>query len=357
MNRAYPLALWLFCLTVAFAFAQGPQRAESVNLETLSRQFVERLAKQDFSGATQRFDATMKRALPEAELRKVWTSLITQVGPFQKQGASRSENLQQYRIIFVTCQFERGALDAKIVWSRDNEIAGLFFVPSQPPPPPAVLPSSCTEIEIRIGEGPEALPGTLTLPKKQGPFPAVVLVHGSGPSDRDETVMANKPFRDLAWGMASRGVAVLRYDKRSLAHPEALLRLGGNLTAKEEVIDDALAAISFLRGRSEIAPRKVFVLGHSLGGTLAPRIAQADPQVAGLIIMAGSTRPLEDAILEQTQYIFAADGEVTADEKKYLQQIEAGVAQVKSLDKSPTPAQAQAQAQMILGAPPRYWLD
>src|SRR5262249_57372826 len=119
-----------------------------------------------------------------------------------------------------------------------------------------------------------------------GPFPGVGLAHGSGPNDRDETIAQNKPFKDLALGLASRGIAVLRYDKRTKVYPAKMAGLAG-LTVKDEVVDDAIAAASMLRSQPRIDPARVFVLGHSLGGMLVPRIAAADAKLAGVIVMAG----------------------------------------------------------------------
>ncbi len=132
------------------------------------------------------------------------------------------------------------------------------------------------------------LPGTLSLPLGNGPFPAVVLVHGSGPNDRDETIGPNKPFRDLAHGLASRGTAVLRYEKRTKQHPILMSLTRSSVTVKEETIDDAVAAVEVLRNHNKIVPNRIFVLGHSLGGMLIPRIAKAEAGIAGLRPGAGS---------------------------------------------------------------------
>jgi dienelactone hydrolase len=124
------------------------------------------------------------------------------------------------------------------------------------------------------------------MPIGAGPFPAIVLVHGSGPNDRDETIGPNKPFRDLALGLASRGIAVLRYDKRTKAYP-AKLAASKDLTVKEEVIDDALEGVKTARSQPKIDPARVFVLGHSLGGMLIPRVAAGDASLAGVIASPG----------------------------------------------------------------------
>ena len=190
------------------------------------------------------------------------------------------------------------------------------------------------EIEVKVGEGEWALPATLSLPKGDGPFPAVVLVHGSGPHDRDETIGPNRPFRDLAWGLASRGIAVLRYEKRTKEHGTKLAKKK-DITVKEETIDDALAAVKLLRKTPRIDPKKVFVLGHSLGAMLAPRIGELDSAIAGLILLAGPTRPLEDLILEQFSYL-ASLNEVPL---RSLEAIKAQVRRAKDPKLSPdTPA-------------------
>jgi dienelactone hydrolase len=182
--------------------------------------------------------------------------------------------------------------------------------------------SKFEEKEIQIGKGIWQLPGTLSLPKGAGPFPVVILVHGSRPNDGDETIGPNKPFRDLAHGLASRGIAVLRYEKRTEQHPVVMAMSVNNITVKEETIDDAVAAVEVLASEKKIS--RIFVLGHSLGGMLLPRIGKAAPKVAGFISLAGSTRPLEDLVLEQTKYIL--DGK---DQDK-LREIERQVAKVKS---------------------------
>jgi len=194
------------------------------------------------------------------------------------------------------------------------------------------------------------LPATLTLPSGAHRSPAVVLVHGSGPNDRDETVGANKPFRDLAAGLAGRGIVVLRYEKRSRAAP--LSFMGHPFTVNDEAVDDALSAVGLLRGLPEVDPRRVVVLGHSLGGTLAPRIGERDTALAGLVILAGATRPLPDLIEAQFAYLRALPGADTAAIDKALAGMAPGLAAIRAL----TPADTSSKA-ILFGAPAAYWLD
>ena len=144
------------------------------------------------------------------------------------------------------------------------------------------------------------LKGMLTLPDGNGPFPAAVLVHGSGSSNMDEKVGKLTPFKDIALGLAQRGVATLRYDKRSFAHGlKMVLDKKHPITVWEETIEDALLASQLLRADTRIDPDRVFLIGHSMGAMLAPRIECSGGDFRGLILLAGSPRRLEEIMLEQ----------------------------------------------------------
>ena len=159
---------------------------------------------------------------------------------------------------------------------------------------------------IILGQGTRfPLKGMLTLPDDlSAPVPALVLVHGSGSSNMDEKVGKLTPFKDIAEGLAERGIACIRYDKRSFAHGLKMVRDKTTvITAREEVIEDALLAAAFLRADRRIDPDRVFLLGHSMGGMLAPRIECSGGDFAGLILMAGSPRRLEEILLAQTREI------------------------------------------------------
>lgn len=149
------------------------------------------------------------------------------MGAFKRQGAGRWDKLGPYDIVLVTCEFENVTLDVRVVFDKAGKIAGFQFVPSLPaakyePPAYADL-AAFREKEVTVGSGASKLPGTLALPKGEGPFPAFVLVHGSGPNDRNETLGPNKSFRDIAWGLATKGNAVLRYEKQTRVYGPRLV--------------------------------------------------------------------------------------------------------------------------------------
>ena len=343
------LSILVFAGTVQTTWGQAQD--ESV---TDARAFIELLVNKKFASAVEQFDNTMKTALPETKLAETWTSVQAQVGPFKQAGTARSEKRGEFTVVVVTCDFQNLALDVSVVFDQQKRVAGLFFAPAKKAdyvPPAYAKADAFREKEITVGSGEWALPGTLTIPVGTGPFPAVVLVHGSGPNDRDETIGSNKPFKDLAGGLASRGVAVLRYEKRTKQHVAKIVSIP-NLTAKEEVLDDALAAVELLRKTEGIDAKRIFVLGHSLGGMFVPRIGRLDPNIAGLIALAGATRALEDVIPEQLVYIFSLDGTVSAEEQKQIDQAKEQAAKVKALK-----AEDAGSTTPIFGVPVSYWLD
>ena len=166
------------------------------------------------------------------------------------------------------------------------------------------------EIEkIIIGENTKyPLNGLLTLPENiTEPVPAVVFVHGSGSSNMDERVGQLTPFKDLAEGLANKGIASIRYDKRSFAHGLKMVRDKSTIiTVKEETIDDAILATELLKKDSRIDSHNIFIIGHSMGGMLAPRIDSEGGKYKGLIIMAGTPRKLEDVMLEQNEAVLSS---------------------------------------------------
>lgn len=344
--------LLLVLVSGGIAIAEPPEKVADKDLVSAAEQFVQQLAKGDFSAAGKEFDVTMRHALPTAKLKQTWESLLANVGALKKQLNTRTQRLGEYEAVLVTCQFEKANCDVKVVFNRSKKISGLFFLPTYQRPRYA-KPATFKERKVQVGTGEWALPGTLTMPLGDGPFPAVVLVHGSGPNDRDETIGPNKPFCDLAWGLASNGIAVLHYEKRTKWHAKKTVALNDSFTVKEGTIDDALAAVLLLSNTEKVAPSKIFLLGHSLGGMLVPRIAARDDKIAGFIVLAGTGRPLEDILHGQLEYIFSLDGNISESEETTLRKWKSKVARVKDPGLSPnTPS-----AELPFGTPAKYWLD
>jgi len=258
----------------------------------------------------------------------------------------------------MTCKFQNVVLDAHVTFDPDGKIAGLNFRPHQEPapdwiPPAYAKPDSFSEQPLTIVNGKFELPGTLTIPKGDGPFPAIVLVQGSGPHDQDETIGPNKPFKDLAWALSSHGVAVFRYTKRSLKYGDQSNDDPAKLTVDDEVISDARAAVALVAKQPKINPARVFLLGHSLGAYLAPRIASGDSQIAGIVMLAANTRPIEQLIVEQIRYLASQNGAPDEEAQKQIASAEETEKKIESPELKP------GDSVPLLGAstPGAYWLD
>ena len=328
----------------------------------IAQQLVTRFVQGDFEAVVQSLDESIKKQFPVERLQATRLSLTAQVGEFKEHVGAHTFQIPSAELVIVTCAFANASLDFNVAFNEPGKIVGVTITQvgsveqqysAVYEPPAYVNQGMFKEQEVQIGKGEWVLPGTLSVPVGDGPFAAVLLVHGSGPNDRDETIGPNKPFRDLAWGLASQGFVVLRYDKRTMVYPQKMRELIHTLTVKEEVIDDALDAVSLLRDIPEVSSQRIVVLGHSLGGYLLPRIGAADTEIAGLIVLAGLCRPFEDTILDQFSYIYSLSGALSAEQHKHLDELKKQVAVVKSPDLSlSTPA-----SDLPLGVSASYWLD
>src|SRR6185437_7343949 len=287
------------------AYPEGrmtPAEAATAAIETVERG--------QFQEVHERFAPQLRPLLTPDSLRAAWQAAIVTTGPVSTLGPPVTETPAPGTVLVkVPVTFERGSATVAVSLTGDADgwITGIRLLPASAAeptapwaPPPYADPTTFTEHEVVVGDGPLAVPGTLSVPHgtRQAPAPGVVLLAGSGPHDQDETIGRNKPLKDLAWGLASAGIAVLRFEKVTLAHPaECAARPAFTLT--DEYVPQALAGLRLLSEHPAIDPARLYLAGHSLGGSVAPRIAAAaaataagGPAVAGLIILAGGAQPL-----------------------------------------------------------------
>jgi dienelactone hydrolase len=325
-----------------------PRQAE------IAERFLSLVEAGDYAQAVAMLAPAVRDKLPESELRTIWEGLLRQLGGKPTRGPPRGESVGGTPVVSFRFDFPNLALDARVAVDEAGAIHGFRLVPAAsryvpPPPLPPEAPLFERDVVVRTPSG-EPLDATLAMPKGAGSFPGVVLVHGSGPHDRDATIGPNKPFADLARGLAARGVAVLRYDKRTWAHPKEFE--GRPFTADDEVTADAVAAVATLRDIDGVDPSRIVVAGHSLGAMLAPRIAMADGRLAGLVLLAAPALPLEDKVVMQSRYLASLSGPMGAEVETAIRELESQRNAVRALTD-----EASAPPRLMLDLPARYWLD
>lgn len=245
-------------------------------------------------------------------LNGLFGSIEQQFGKYESRSEWGETQISGTTVYFCDIQFGKIPLRFHTAFDADGKINSLNFVPVPRPAPTSdvgrINEKKMEEHPIEVVCGEYKLPGLLTQPKGERKVPVVILVHGSGTHDRDETIGAYKPFREIAWGLADRGIATIRYDKRTNVYGRKFAPAGKD-TYDEETVDDVLAAIDLAKTIQSVDTRRVYVLGHSLGAMLAPRIAErAEGRLAGIIMLAGPARPLEDALIEQIIYLSSLKG-------------------------------------------------
>jgi dienelactone hydrolase len=181
--------------------------------------------------------------------------------------------------------------------------------------------------------------------------PAAVLLGGGGPFDRDMTMGNNRIGKDLAWGLASRGVAVLRFDKPTQAHPDVVARNGG-MTPTDEYLPYGAAAVDLLRGYAAVDTSRIVLVGHSMGGSYAPRIAAARPEVSGLVLLAAEAQPMNRAAVRVMNYLAGLDPASTA-----MRDAAAAMAALAANVDSPQLTRRTDPRTLPFGYSGAYWLD
>lgn len=276
-----------------------------------------------------------------------------QFGKLQSKGEWRKESAQGITLYYSDLKFERYSLRLLLSFDVDGGMNTIRLMPvpaASTAQPVAYNKEKMLERDITVGADGFKLPGTLTLPVGKKKVPVVILVHGSGPQDRDETVGPNKPFRDLAWALAERGIATVRYEKRTKVYGAACVPEGREMDYDTESVDDAVAIAAWAKTLPEIDADSIYVLGHSLGATLAPRIAERTDGLAGIILVAALARPFEDAIVEQMTYISSLK-DSSDNAKKQIAEIKKQADNIKKLG---TP-EFDDKIPLLLDIPRSYW--
>ena len=350
MRKMISMLLALVLLATGFAFAND------FNLE--AEEVFDALLAGDFAAIAERFDENMAAVLDADGLAQSWSAVAPMLGDYLGRGEVEVNEQDGYTVAVLQARFANSNLKVQIAFDADGRIAGMQMQPVAPETAAEDEETGpWTEVELTVEADPAyPLGATLCLPEGgEGLPPVVVLVQGSGSSDRNETVLQNAPFRDIAHGLAELGVATLRYDKRTFVYPECAGDSGMDIDIRGEMLDDVNAAIDLMRADGRVDGSRIFVLGHSLGGMMVPAIAAENPDLAGAISMAGSLRRLWEIVYDQNQEAIAAYDAVELPEAQRAA-LDAQVAQIEAdMATFRGGIDGLADDATLLGVPARYW--
>jgi dienelactone hydrolase len=277
-----------------------------------------------------RFVGDLAEQVSPVRLEQVWAGQESALGQYRSVSGFQVQRRDGRAIVTATLAFENGR--RRLIVGFDGTGIDTFLIrPAQTEwtSPAYANESRVTErtLELTATAG-CTLGATLTVPDDVATAPGVVIVHGQGPSDRDGTFGPNRPYKDLAWGLASNGVAVLRYEKR-LGTCDVNM---AEASIDDVVTDDALTAVAALRETDVVPDDEVVLAGHSIGGTLAPRIAKRDGDLAGIVMLAALHRAGADAIVAQNEFLANRDGTVTDAEREGLAEVRTLAERIRTLD-------------------------
>jgi uncharacterized protein len=295
-----------------------------------------------YADLNQMFAPAYKDAYSEAALGKLGT-LAKTYGDVVKAGQPAVRDMGPVSAVTIPVEYSKQLVNFTLYINAGGQVAQMYLRPDLAAwtHPDYSKQGAFQTRDVTVGTDEWKLPGTLTYPTGKTGSPAVVLAPDSGPSDRDATVIATKVFRDLAEGLSSRGIVVLRYEKRARQYAAKMSTT--SYTIDDDTVHDATEAVALARTEPEVDPKRVYVLGFGVGGYIAPRIASDDGKLAGLILLGAPEHSLEDLILE------AAEG--LSLQPKQLDRVKLEVAKIKKLEPGDTDLPPQ------LGLPVAYWLD
>ncbi len=286
----------------------------SFDPKTRALQIIELFRNEEYSQAYTQLNDSMRRMIDEEQLGAVWDGIVMRYDSVLEIGGTEVIDLDSMVVTITALRFAKLKIGFKLTFNKQGEICGLFMVPVNYAYQPASYVNTTKFYEIKKNVPDPQYPseGVLTIPNGNKKFPLVIIVGGSGATDKDFTQGPNKTGKDLAWGIAAKGIAVYRYDKRSLQFGLAMFQ-NKNLTVDDEYLYDLKAVVKMLSNYDKIDKNNIYVLGHSEGAYLIPYFAKNISGIKGFISASG---PYSDFItLVEQQYKYLASKAATAEER------------------------------------------
>ncbi|WP_176535557.1 alpha/beta hydrolase [Bacillus cereus] len=322
---------------------QGTKSFDEKDLKMKSAAYLEQFQKNDFDQLYKNVTQEMTSKLPKEEFASKWKSLTSQLGPALNTESEVFNSKDKNGKVSITTVHRKNNLQTTFVYTKDGKVADIQTQMQ----PLIVKPKEgekWEESSIKVGYNEKKLNGLLTLPKGIEKPPVAILLQGSGPNNMDSIIGTglNRPFADIAHGLAEKGIASIRYDKRSYAYPNDVFDV------ETEYLKDAKEAVRLVKEDERVDSNRIYLIGHSQGGLVGPKIVQDNPEIKGFVSMAGPLRRLEDIVLTQTKLRLKQENLSDERKKEELDNTKAGVEKIKKLNSAD-------KTEVILGYPASYW--
>ncbi len=277
-------------------------------------QFMVDLTTENYDAVVATFSPEVAAQMNADALKQVWTGVVAQLGGYKSYSYSKFVQSDTVLTYIYQIQFKNMNLRALVSYNPVGKVNGFYFRPMEPEKtekpkyrlPPYADTTAFIETDF-AAPGTPAVPASQVIPKDVGPTPVVLLIPGSGPLDRNETVFENQPFKDIAWGLGSKGIASVRFDNRSYI---VGMDKTVELDLRSYLLDDIASLLAYIRSQPQVFDTtQIYLAGHSLGGTVAPLAARADNRLAGIIMISAAARPLTDVVIDQFEYLGSLAGD------------------------------------------------
>jgi pimeloyl-ACP methyl ester carboxylesterase len=329
---------------------------------------VENLVNENFEAVVLSFTPWLSERHTVEELEEVWYRTVQRYGLYESHqfGKTIEKDSTISYLYVINCRF--AVLAVVLAYNNDGQIMAFVLQPPEGEPiksesmwvvpdlseieyrndriPSYVDTSHFSEVEFTM-QGEPALPAVMTVAKTNEPNPVVLLFEGFGPTDRDETIGTVKPFRDIAWGLATQGIASIRFDCRAYTQSTEVI---AGYDLDNFLLDDIAAMLAYIRMETTIFDTtRIFLAGHGLGGVVAPRAAKRDGGIAGLIFLSSPARSIDKLIRETLKRDMKSEKAIGMGEKANP----GDVAEILDLlERRQLPPN-----EMLLFAPARIWYE
>lgn len=291
-----------------------------IDYSNVVRTTLQLFSSQKFDSLSGMMAPQIKKYMNEDRLDMTWNDMIDKYDSLVKINETSITFKDSITITETKIEFVKKSFNYKVTFNSKQQIIGMYFLNTQVQhtPPDYINALNFVEYKIAVPTKGIKAEGVLSMPRRVKQAPLVIIVGGSGPTDKDGTVGPNKPYLDIAWGLAQQGIAAYRYDKRIVNRANIQSDKLNEMTIDDEYVDDIKNIIKYFKQDKRIDAKQIFILGHSQGGYIIPYLAKNIKSIKGFIGMAAGYSSLLEVIPNQVDYLMGLNPNDNSSKAAYL---------------------------------------